>query len=302
MPISPISLDFFLTEVTWVAGGETTDDKCSICWEPYTEPVRTPCDHIFCLDCLIDWQADPQHNSCPMCRRVFYPVDGVADDESEEEPEASDDDDDGNNDNSEHDVPIFQAFTEARRSEQIQRAQQHLGIPGLIANVARGQQVSINGIPTTSTREELLDAIAAVRRWSTNFELQNVSFRIRGHLTFEFATVRADFLAITMLSCFDTWAHPAIGGQMNPAQLRGWGIVADQLNAVLQGMDGERVAVRRFVDRVLDLLGTRLEADGLPEIEGGAPWGEEWTYRFICQHVLRFLHHRLVVDAFAGVQ
>lgn len=52
---------------------EDNDTPCSICWEePAQVPIRLPCNHIFCKECLLEWfkKAD----NCPMCHgqgRVF---------------------------------------------------------------------------------------------------------------------------------------------------------------------------------------------------------------------------------------
>eukprot|EP01102_Stenamoeba_stenopodia_P007063 TRINITY_DN1974_c0_g1_i4.p1 TRINITY_DN1974_c0_g1~~TRINITY_DN1974_c0_g1_i4.p1 ORF type:complete len:201 (-),score=10.08 TRINITY_DN1974_c0_g1_i4:362-964(-) len=38
--------------------------RCSICLEPFFEPIRTPCGHVFCKECLQAWvQKKP---SCPL--------------------------------------------------------------------------------------------------------------------------------------------------------------------------------------------------------------------------------------------
>lgn len=28
-------------------------DNCSICFEDYEDPVKLPCNHIFCRDCIV---------------------------------------------------------------------------------------------------------------------------------------------------------------------------------------------------------------------------------------------------------
>ena len=39
---------------------------CSICSNPYTEPIITKCKHIFCYDCIELWfEKNP---TCPICR------------------------------------------------------------------------------------------------------------------------------------------------------------------------------------------------------------------------------------------
>ena len=42
--------------------------KCSICKEPFQDPVNTPCDHTFCENCIEQW-INEDNNSCPTCRR-----------------------------------------------------------------------------------------------------------------------------------------------------------------------------------------------------------------------------------------
>lgn len=45
---------------------------CSICYsdEAYNQ-IITGCKHVFHLDCIKLWIADPKHNTCPMCRIRF---------------------------------------------------------------------------------------------------------------------------------------------------------------------------------------------------------------------------------------
>lgn len=59
------------------------DNTCSICLEKYTNPVITPCNHIFCNNCLYDiymininkpyMSAINKHKllSCPLCRNLL---------------------------------------------------------------------------------------------------------------------------------------------------------------------------------------------------------------------------------------
>ena len=45
------------------------DFECPICLEIIAEPVRTPCNHLFCLSC--QKQSQMTNQTCPMCRRQF---------------------------------------------------------------------------------------------------------------------------------------------------------------------------------------------------------------------------------------
>lgn len=48
-------------------------EDCSICFNPLTHPVRTPCNHTFDQHCLLQWlAAGSKHNTCPLCKRVFF--------------------------------------------------------------------------------------------------------------------------------------------------------------------------------------------------------------------------------------
>lgn len=60
---------------------EGADEDCSICFLPFTfdgtsslgtagKPVRTPCNHVFCTECLMSWLM--ASNTCPMCRRALF--------------------------------------------------------------------------------------------------------------------------------------------------------------------------------------------------------------------------------------
>jgi hypothetical protein len=42
--------------------------KCSICNDPFKQPVTTPCDHTYCQECIEEWFRQ-NHYSCPACRQ-----------------------------------------------------------------------------------------------------------------------------------------------------------------------------------------------------------------------------------------
>lgn len=47
------------------------DEHCSVCMEAFSNPVLTPCHHVFCLQCLVPW-FEHQH-TCPQCRTPLQP-------------------------------------------------------------------------------------------------------------------------------------------------------------------------------------------------------------------------------------
>ena len=44
---------------------------CSICLNPFRQPVVTACRHTFCWECLRSWS--DEEPSCPICRRDVLP-------------------------------------------------------------------------------------------------------------------------------------------------------------------------------------------------------------------------------------
>lgn len=44
---------------------------CSICLQPFHEPITTECGHTFCKECLIRIMTDLQNRACPICRYVL---------------------------------------------------------------------------------------------------------------------------------------------------------------------------------------------------------------------------------------
>ena len=48
-----------------------SEEQCSVCMEGFSNPVLTPCHHVFCLQCLVPW-FEHQH-TCPQCRTPVHP-------------------------------------------------------------------------------------------------------------------------------------------------------------------------------------------------------------------------------------
>ena len=66
-----------------MAGKELDDmTECSICTEVFTDPRVLPCQHTFCLKCLLNYGRGRQpgdHLPCPVCREEFtIPADGIS--------------------------------------------------------------------------------------------------------------------------------------------------------------------------------------------------------------------------------
>ena len=62
---------------------ETDNDVCGICLDKLTKPIRLPCSHLFCADCLDEWrpkygaqkfQGDKRKKLCPVCRAKIPPT------------------------------------------------------------------------------------------------------------------------------------------------------------------------------------------------------------------------------------
>ncbi|KAH7830641.1 uncharacterized protein MONOS_651 [Monocercomonoides exilis] len=43
------------------------EDRCSICYDSFTQPVELNCHHVYCNDCIASWIH--HHPSCPLCRK-----------------------------------------------------------------------------------------------------------------------------------------------------------------------------------------------------------------------------------------
>uniref|UniRef100_A0A3B5A987 RING-type domain-containing protein n=1 Tax=Stegastes partitus TaxID=144197 RepID=A0A3B5A987_9TELE len=46
--------------------------RCSICLEPYTDPVSIPCGHNFCKLCIEKFWDTSERCCCPLCMEAFY--------------------------------------------------------------------------------------------------------------------------------------------------------------------------------------------------------------------------------------
>lgn len=51
----------------------TSEEPCPICLtEPMASPVKTPCNHVFCRECITQWLNQPSKASCAMCRKQLF--------------------------------------------------------------------------------------------------------------------------------------------------------------------------------------------------------------------------------------
>jgi hypothetical protein len=63
------SCELYQLAITWCVQPKCPVDEeaeCSICMEVFEAPLRTPCHHWFCGECI--QQVLQQRNSCPLCR------------------------------------------------------------------------------------------------------------------------------------------------------------------------------------------------------------------------------------------
>ncbi len=47
------------------------DVECAVCMDTATDPVRVPCNHFFCEQCITSWFDISTERTCPVCRCVF---------------------------------------------------------------------------------------------------------------------------------------------------------------------------------------------------------------------------------------
>ena len=95
-----IGADTFLTSLTALSLADLPkgSQECFLCFEPYQapqnsgHPIRLPCNHIICKDCLAKWvkssTTNANNNSCPFCRAELFERD---DDDAPFEDERDDD-------------------------------------------------------------------------------------------------------------------------------------------------------------------------------------------------------------------
>lgn len=50
-------------------------DGCPICRQPFIQPMKSPCLHVFCRQCITEWLSPGDHTTCPTCRRTVALVD-----------------------------------------------------------------------------------------------------------------------------------------------------------------------------------------------------------------------------------
>ncbi|KAK7156251.1 hypothetical protein R3I94_006360 [Phoxinus phoxinus] len=65
------SMDELLTTLSSSSGPLAEELKCSICLDPFTDPVSTPCGHNFCKSCLNQCWDNSQTYNCPLCKETF---------------------------------------------------------------------------------------------------------------------------------------------------------------------------------------------------------------------------------------
>lgn len=69
--------DFFATGLVPVTNTTELPDACSICTDPFGDPVSLPCKHIFCKHCVVDWLSLPNRNTCPYCRHTCFTLTSI---------------------------------------------------------------------------------------------------------------------------------------------------------------------------------------------------------------------------------
>jgi SNF2 family DNA or RNA helicase len=69
-PAAPIVVEK-LSEAVEAAFNDA--DQCLVCLDVMTDPLVTPCNHLFCSRCIIELSKRQQQPQCPMCRAKYRP-------------------------------------------------------------------------------------------------------------------------------------------------------------------------------------------------------------------------------------
>lgn len=65
--------EFLATSLVPVTNtSELPNDGCSVCTDPFQDPISLPCKHTFCKQCVVDWLNLPNRNTCPYCRHQCF--------------------------------------------------------------------------------------------------------------------------------------------------------------------------------------------------------------------------------------
>lgn len=76
-PFTPFFREHFLgQELDTRSAVPPPNTNCTICFEPFKDPVETRCKHFFCRKCITGWMTNAA-DVCPICRKEFYPVSPV---------------------------------------------------------------------------------------------------------------------------------------------------------------------------------------------------------------------------------
>ena len=68
----PTRSEFLQTGLVPILSKSTNSDECAICCSELTDPVQTPCNHLFDRACITQWLSGEKHNTCPLCKTVLF--------------------------------------------------------------------------------------------------------------------------------------------------------------------------------------------------------------------------------------